>query len=46
MILTAEIACEIKGNALERTSLGNGSSFSGGVFLHKVFRQSFSLFSL
>ncbi len=30
--VSASIACEIKGNALERTSLGNGSSFSGGVY--------------
>ncbi len=30
--VSASIACEIKGNALERTSIGNGSSFSGGVY--------------
>jgi len=38
--VTAEIACEIKGNALERTSLGNGSSFSGGVYGVKRSRES------
>ncbi len=30
--VSASIACEISGNAQERTNLGNGNSFSGGVY--------------